>query len=233
MLEYGGYWLEGEVGNNAFTFQERASDPRLWIPPLKEGGLNQLALGDLPVFSELNEKWELERFSGFQHLLFFDWKGIPTYIFDNHNHAFAFRWRELFKWTIRKGLPLLHLDQHSDMQENAFQLQEENWEAVVHFANACCTVGNFIPPALDCGLVASVEQIRTEQKLLCYEKPACDYLLDIDLDFWEEQMGIVNLEASFKKTKNLMQSAKMITIATSPYFLDQQKALDLIKLLFD
>ena len=46
-------------------------------------------------------------------------------------------------------------------------------------------------------------------------------------------MGIVNLEASFKKTKNLMQSAKMITIATSPYFLDQQKALDLIKLLFD
>ena len=54
------------------------------------------------------------------------------------------------------------------MQENVFQLQEENWESAVHFANACCTVGNFIPAALDCGLVASVEQIRTEQKLLCY-----------------------------------------------------------------
>lgn len=119
------------------------------------------------------------------------------------------------------------------MQENLFQFHEENWESVIHFTNACCTVGNFILPALDCALIGSVEQIRTEQKLLCFEKPACDYLLDIDLDFWEEKMGIVNLEASFKKTKNLMQSAKMITIATSPYFLEQQRALELIKILFD
>lgn len=128
---------------------------------------------------------------------------------------------------------MLHLDQHSDMQENPCQLQQEDWESVVHFTNVCCTVGNFISPALDCGLIASVEQIRTEQKLLCFEKPAYDYLFDIDLDFWDEQMGIINLQASFKKTKNLMQSAKMITIATSPYFLEQQKALDLISFLFD
>lgn len=118
------------------------------------------------------------------------------------------------------------------MQENFFHLQEETWEAVVNFSHRCCNVGNFISPALDCGLIASVEQIRTEQKLLCLEKPAYDYIFDIDLDFWEERMGIVNLEATFKKTKNLIQSAKMVTIATSPYFLDQQKALELIESLF-
>lgn len=56
MLEYGGFWLEGNVGNNSFTFQESGRTQGLWIPPLRERELNQLALGRLPVFSELNGK---------------------------------------------------------------------------------------------------------------------------------------------------------------------------------
>lgn len=56
MFQYGGVWLEGNVGNNAFTFHQRGMNPSLWIPRLQEGNLNQLALGEFPVFSELNEK---------------------------------------------------------------------------------------------------------------------------------------------------------------------------------
>ena len=44
-------------------------------------------------------------------------------------------------------------------------------------------------------------------------------------------MGINNFEQTIKNTKNLISSAKMVTIATSPYFLDQKQALELIKLL--
>lgn len=97
MLDYGGFWLEENVGNNAFTYQERKTDPRLWIPPLLEKGLEALTLGDLPVFSEFNEQGQLQCFCGLQSFLFFEWNGVPIYLFDNHNHAFAFWWREVFK----------------------------------------------------------------------------------------------------------------------------------------
>ncbi len=58
-----------------------------------------------------------------------------------------------------------------------------------------------------------------------------NYIFDIDLDFRAPEMGISNFEQTIKNTKNLISSAKMVTIATSPYFLDQKQALELIKLL--
>ena len=64
-----------------------------------------------------------------------------------------------------------------------------------------------------------------------FQIPDKDYIFDIDLDLRAPEMGISNFEQTIKNTKNLISSAKMVTIATSPYFLDQKQALELIKLL--
>ena len=66
-----------------------------------------------------------------------------------------------------------------------------------------------------------------------FQIPDKDYIFDIDLDFRAPEMGISNFEQTIKNTKNLISSAKMVTIATSPYFLDQKQALELIKLAFE
>ncbi len=87
----------------------------------------------------------------------------------------------------------MHLDQHSDLQENAFILQEESWKAVCEFVTTCCNVGNFLRPALQTGLLSEIEQIRTEYGLLQINIPEFDYVLDIDLDFWAEEMSIQEL----------------------------------------
>lgn len=87
----------------------------------------------------------------------------------------------------------MHLDQHSDLQENVFVLQEESWEAVCEFVTTCCNVGNFLRPALQTGLLSEIEQIRTEYRLLQINIPEFDYVLDIDLDFWAEEMSIQEL----------------------------------------
>ena len=34
MLEYGGFPLKQQVGNNAFAYEERKPNPKLWIPQL-------------------------------------------------------------------------------------------------------------------------------------------------------------------------------------------------------
>lgn len=228
MLEYGGFWLEEEKWNNIFAYQERKIGQKLRVAPLKKAGIEHLALGSNPVFAELDTDWNVQTYTWLQNFLFFEWDGVPLYIFDNHNHALAFRYRELFKWSFEKGAYLLHIDQHSDMNENPYFLEEETWEAVVDFTNFSCNVGNFLQPALKSELFTSIEQIRTECKLLSFQKPDRNYLLDIDLDFWAEEMGIMQFHETIKKTKKLISSAKMVTIATSPHFLDQQKALELL-----
>lgn len=233
MWEYGWFRLEKEVWNNVFAYQERKPDPKLWIPELLSAWLENLFLGSQSVFAECNPQGEVQLFNGLQYFLFFEKNWVPIYIFDNHNHALAFRYREYFKKAFFKGILLIHLDQHSDINENPFSIDEENWDSICDFTHNCCNVGNFILPALNSGLVSEVQQIRSEYGLLHFEKPERDYIFDIDLDFWADEMGIEAFESTLEKTKNLIYSSKVVTIATSPYFLDQSKALELIHLLLD
>ncbi len=55
--------------------------------------------------------------------------------------------------------------------------------------------------------------------------------LDIDLDFWAPGMG-TDLEKTIPLVRSLIREASLVTIATSPYFLDQTRALELLNLLF-
>ncbi len=54
-------------------------------------------------------------------------------------------------------------------------------------------------------------------------------LLDIDLDFRAPEMSIGQYEESIEKTRELIAEASLVTIATSPYFLDQSKALEILQ----
>ena len=74
MLEYGGFRLKQQVGNNAFAYEERKPNPKLWIPELISDWLEKLSLGAEPVFAELNHQGKLQLFSGLQKFLFFEKK---------------------------------------------------------------------------------------------------------------------------------------------------------------
>ena len=235
MFEYGWWELKANVWNNSFSYTED-SKSRLWIPELKETTFqevkkNGILLGEKIVFAEKNNEGRVE-YSWLENFLYFLFEDVPTYVFDNHNHAFAFWRREVLKGNLKKGLALLHIDQHSDMKENAFVLNEETWEAIVDFTNTCCNVGNFIQPGIKSWIISEVEQIRTEYGLLHYEIPSWEYILDIDLDFWESAMSIQDYQWTIGKTKLLMENAKLISIATSPYFLNQNQAIKVLDDLF-
>jgi hypothetical protein len=60
------------------------------------------------------------------------------------------------------------------------------------------------------------------------EIPEVPFILDIDLDFWAPEMGNQSF-SSLDKLHQLMQKAECITIATSPYFLEQERAVELVK----
>jgi hypothetical protein len=55
-----------------------------------------------------------------------------------------------------------------------------------------------------------------------------NYILDIDIDFWEKKTE-QEQDADFTIIRKLMKEACLVTIATSPYFIDQNQAIALIK----
>ena len=60
-----------------------------------------------------------------------------------------------------------------------------------------------------------------------------EYVLDIDLDIFSKDMDYIPYDFRINKIKDLIKGAKVITIATSPYFIEQNYAIKVLKELFN
>jgi hypothetical protein len=193
------------------------------------------------AFAEKNENWEIEYFHGLKNFLWIERNSYPPIaIFDNHNHAVTFRYNIIYIQKI-KNIELIHIDQHSDNWENKNHLklnQDKNeLEIVFKFCNEKCNVWNFITPAIECWIIKNQRQIRstTGLKNLKIEENQ-KFILDIDLDFclnWINRNNINNGSVELLKNKfdKFRNSASLITIATSPYFIKQELSIDIINYL--
>lgn len=176
---------------------------------------------------------------------------IPTYIFDNHNYALYFWATHCLanQWTDTVRPYVIHIDQHSDLAGNPHPFP--GWETIgnetlFHYTTRQCNVGNFIQPILDAGLISSCIWIKNQYDLEHTPSPKSTlvplegrglgwgekYILDIDLDFWAPEMG-TDPRSTIPMVRDLMREASCITIATSPYFLDQPTAIQLLYELFN
>lgn len=191
------------------------------------------------AFAEKNANWEIEYFHWLKNFLRIEKPNSPPiFIFDNHNHAPVFRYYIIEKSKSYSPI-LVHIDQHSDCWENQETLElykhEYDLEKVFHFYNKQCNVWNFIPPSLKNWIISNQIQIRsiTALKNLKVEKNQ-NFILDIDLDFclnWIDrnkidEESITILKKNFNK---IWKSALCTTISTSPYFLNQDIAINIIK----
>lgn len=227
---YSGFYICEAMGNNAFSYDRRELK-EIYVPAAVQGSLADLAVGQKIVFAEM-EKGEERNCVGLQNFVYFQLADRPVFIFDNHNHAFFF-----WLWAYKQGLlqgrrRLLHVDQHSDRAEpnTYFDLDENggvDLEAAFNFTNYMLNVGNFIRPALRLGLFADVIDI---DGLVGFEsfQPVAPVALDIDLDIFSDDMKYVNYKLKVEKVKQYLRYADVISIATSPFFMDQARAIELI-----
>lgn len=244
--------IKENIWNNSFAYDIRKlknSEPQIYVTNLIQWTIDDIQIWDKIVFEEIDSKWQTQSFTGlknFVHLLapLINWvrgDSIPIYIIDNHNHALFFRYQELFNLSISRWIELIHIDQHTDMNintnviaRNAETKQSYNIEELFDFVNYKSNVWNFITPAIQDRLVSKVIQINTEYSLIQYStsRNESGFILDIDLDFWHPQMWIEQYAKTIEITKNLISQASLVTIATSPYFLDQTLAIKIIKDIF-
>ena len=60
-----------------------------------------------------------------------------------------------------------------------------------------------------------------------------EYVLDIDLDIFSKDMDYIPYELKISKIKELIEKSKVITIASSPFFINQEYAIKVLKELFN
>ncbi len=253
------FQITENVGNNVFCFDKisnpklyvpklikwNISDIKIWKNTVfrEEKKWEIIEYKWLKDFIVISSEWNESR-----NLLNISNKEIPPlqskwqsiYIVDNHNHALYFRYKEYFAWNIKKWIDLIHIDQHTDMNKLPPLLKGgrgdfKTLNGIFQITNYHCNVWNFIQPAIQDWLIFKIHQINTEYSLLNIplkrgtKGVQKNYILDIDLDFRSPEMSIQQYNKTIEITKKLIQNSRVVTIATSPYFLDQNLAIKILK----
>lgn len=228
---YRGFSIDRPVGNNAFSYDQR-SERVLFVPPLRSGSPEELAVGDTVAFCEVSDGKE-RAVRGLRNFLYWESRGIPVVVFDNHNHAFCFWAAAMRDGAVPFGLPLVHVDQHRDMREPSTYLSPEsldNMENVFRYTNDVLNVGNFIQPALRLEMFSGLDIIDSRAG---FEKILPErFVLDLDIDIFSPEMDYIDTDYKFRRIRSYMNKAALITIATSPFFIDQVYALEVARRLF-
>ena len=230
MNRYTGFYIDKPLGNNVFSYDER-ENKKIYVPKLIQGDLNDVKIGHEVVFSEIEFEEEINSI-GLKNIVKFNYKDKTVYIFDNHNHSFYFWIKSLKEGLFNKGCKLVHIDQHKDMREpENYVVDIENLDDVFRYTNYVLNVGNFIKPALYHNIFSDVIIIDSTYG---FEMDIDgEIVLDIDLDIFSKDMEYMSYDLRINKIREYINRANVITIASSPFFIDQGDAIKVLKELFN
>ncbi|MGL5751913.1 MAG: UPF0489 family protein, partial [Paraclostridium sp.] len=188
-------------------------------------------VGDKVVFSEIDFEEEINAI-GLKNMVKYNFKDKDVYIFDNHNHSFYFWIKSLNKGMFNKGCKLVHIDQHKDMREpENYDVDIKDIDDVFRYTNYTLNVGNFIKPALHHNIFS--EAIIIDSTYGLEQDVEGEIVLDIDLDIFSKDMEYMSYDLRINKIKEYINRAKVITIASSPFFIEQDYAIKVLKELFN
>ncbi len=220
------FYLTGRCGNNAFSYEERGSEPKLYVPSVIEGTFGDVAEGDEVVFADKDDDGVLQNCKGLKHFVKTHFNGVPVVIVDNHNQVFYFWYEALKQGILQRGASLVHIDAHKDARVPEVLFEGGDLEAAFRYTNEVLNVGNYIIPAQKEGLVGEIQFVTGEAALEDASFTALgNKILNLDLDFFATDLDYI----PFEKTKAFIleqaKTASLITVCTSPFFIDQDLAI--------
>ena len=227
------FWIEGPIGNNALSYERRGASSKLYVPSLVEGTLEEVKPGSEVVFEDFDEYEKLQSCPGLAHLVRTELAGVPAVIVDNHNHVLYFWFEALQKGLLKEGATLIHVDQHRDMRAPERLYEGNNLEDVFDYVNFHLNVGNYIVPAQKSGLVGETQFVTSEEALkdLSFDSHG-NKILNIDLDFFAPELAYIDFDLARSFLAAHLPTTSLITVATSPFFIEQERAIAVLKKLF-
>jgi hypothetical protein len=218
------------VGNNALSFDRRGPAPSLWVPSVVTGTFDDVKAGSRVVFEEFDENGVLRSCPGLAHLVKTTWHGIPTVVMDNHNHAFYFWSEARTQGIIGPRATLIHVDQHRDTRVPERMYDGDTLDEAFAYTNFHLNVGNYVVPAERAGLIGLTQMVTGEDALcdrrfLAHENK----ILNIDLDFFAPEMSYIDFALAAEFIAAHLKSSSFVSIATSPFFIEQGRAVDVLR----
>lgn len=224
------FTLNGSRGNNALSFEARRAalgrEPQLHVPALKEGTFEDLREGKEVVFEDFDEHGNLISAKGLDCFVRME----NWVVVDNHNHVLFFWYEAMSRGLLKPGAVLIHVDQHKDMRRPETLLGSTELDMVFKYANEEVNVGNYIVPAMEQGLIGEVVSVTSEAGLEDQRfMEEGNKILNIDLDYFAPELNYIDFERAAQFIRRHAESAALITVATSPFFIDQNLALEKLK----
>lgn len=133
------------------------------------------------------------------------------------------------------GFELIHIDEHSDLWDNPHDIDIHTAildpEYVWKFTHHACNVGNYIQPLLRNHTIKKMIRIENEFEMDRYMSyvPSSNSVLNLDLDIFAPELDYIDENKKIDCIVNLMRQVKYITIASSPFFIDQDRAIKKLK----
>lgn len=220
------FQIAGNAGNNALSYDRRGPQPSLWVPSLINGTFGDVRPGERVVFEDFDEHGVLQSCTGLAHLVKTTWHGIPTVVTDNHNHAFYFWHEARADGRLDPQATLVHIDQHRDMRVPERGYSGATLEDAFEYTNFHLNVGNYIVPAQRAGIVGDMQMVTSEEALrdASYASRG-NKIVNIDLDFFAPEMSYIDFESAAAFIAAHLTTASLVTIATSPFFIEQPRAI--------
>lgn len=238
MKHYTWFYLDEPKGNNAFSFEQR-KNKKLWVPELIDAKIWDIELWDEVVFEDFGFDDQLSTNTGLKNFYKIQWKNKDIYLFDNHNHAYYFWYLARNQNIIWDNNTLIHIDEHADTRDPGEYLlkpDSQNLDKVFEYTNYVYNVGNYIIPAQKEGLIEKTIQVRNTQNLEDYldlrSTLGENIILNLDLDFFQPDLDFIDYDLKKKVTLDAAEKAKIITVATSPFFINQDLAIKVFKDIF-
>ena len=249
------FYITEAVWNNAFSFEKR-DNKKLYLPSLKkisslddielQNDKAKIAFEDYGFDDKLSTNYGLKNFYEITKPHpnpILRGKGIKQsiFLFDNHNHALYFWYVARERGVVWDNNTLIHIDEHADTrdpEEYLLKPDSLDLQKVFDYTNfSKVNVWNYIIPAQKEGIIEEIIQIRNETNLKDYlenkDSLGEDIILNLDLDFFQPDLDFIDYELKKKVVLHAASKAKVITVATSPFFINQELAVKVFKDLFD
>jgi hypothetical protein len=176
-----------------------------------------------PVHSD-----EYGSYSGLQNsqLMFLPKK--PIYLFDNHNKIM----QPVLEFYTLTGqcCDVVHIDAHPDdavfPQEKPHRPNLERVQEYIHQTR----ISDFFDFISETSLIQNIHRYTKSSDFETYKHPQKPYLLSLDIDIFGREGDFIDDASKIRVIAQAWAGADMVCIATSPGFIDQDFAREIIKI---
>lgn len=210
-----GFFISKNKGNNSYNFH---TNKKIWIAPIFQGDEKDIQGGEKIAFED-EENGEIKQSKGLQNFILGKTQNTQTPIFicDNHNYVL-----EIWEQVKDKNFSIIHIDQHKD--DAKFIGDTQNWRETTRICD-------YLDFALKMKWISNIHSFTESYEISKKQKYTTEkHILNIDLDFFAPELTIISLQEKIELILFYLPQSEIITLATSPLFIDQEFAREIGKL---